>query len=361
MCGIAGVLKARGEPAWSRRPARWRPPSPIAVLTTRASTSTALGLAHRRLSILDLTPAGHQPMSQRGRDGLGRLQRPALRLRAARAAGSKDAATFPLPHGHRGPGPPVRGEGRDLLVDLRRHVRLRALGRAARAACSWRATASASSRCTTPRRDGSLAFASELRRCWPCLAAARASTTGRVVQLPLSVQRARRRAAIVRGMRKLPPGHRLIAARTAAPRASSATGRSPPDAATRRRRSRTSGRGARGAAGGRGAHAPRGRRAGGRVPERRPRLGGGHAGPPRRAAGPALQTFSVRFAEAPPRRGPRRAGGRRGRWAPIHHELVLGPGVAGRAARGRGGGATSRSRSPRPSRCTASPASPAST
>src|SRR6185436_11735540 len=64
MCGIAGVLEPRGEralPADLRRLAQ--------ALAHRGPdhggfhADGPLGLAHRRLSILDLSPAGHQPMA----------------------------------------------------------------------------------------------------------------------------------------------------------------------------------------------------------------------------------------------------------------------------------------------------------
>jgi asparagine synthase (glutamine-hydrolysing) len=64
MCGIAGILQEPGRPV---DPADLR--SLAAALAHRGPDDEAfhvdgnLGLAHRRLSILDLTPAGRQPMS----------------------------------------------------------------------------------------------------------------------------------------------------------------------------------------------------------------------------------------------------------------------------------------------------------
>src|SRR5712691_8205986 len=64
MCGIAGILRAGGAPvdadelrAMARALAH-RGPDDEGFHRDRG-----LGLAHRRLAILDLSPAGHQPMS----------------------------------------------------------------------------------------------------------------------------------------------------------------------------------------------------------------------------------------------------------------------------------------------------------
>ena len=64
MCGIAGILNLDGEPA-----------SPVLLRKMTDAIAHrgpdgegvyadgAAGLGHRRLAIIDLTPAGHQPMS----------------------------------------------------------------------------------------------------------------------------------------------------------------------------------------------------------------------------------------------------------------------------------------------------------
>jgi len=62
MCGIAGFWGASAEPAIAERMAhriQSRGPDDAGVWT---DNSAGLALAHRRLSILDLSPAGHQPM-----------------------------------------------------------------------------------------------------------------------------------------------------------------------------------------------------------------------------------------------------------------------------------------------------------
>src|SRR5438132_516841 len=63
MCGIAGVVNIDGEPASCEIVAAMtaaiahRGPDDEGVYCDRA-----VGLGHRRLAILDVSPAGHQPM-----------------------------------------------------------------------------------------------------------------------------------------------------------------------------------------------------------------------------------------------------------------------------------------------------------
>src|SRR5262245_7239474 len=84
MCGIAAILKLEETPVCAGNldsmrdevSHRWPDDKASAFLASRASswievspqqTGWQVGLAHRRLSILDLTPAGHQPMVYRER------------------------------------------------------------------------------------------------------------------------------------------------------------------------------------------------------------------------------------------------------------------------------------------------------
>lgn len=63
MCGIAGIFNIKGEPVSS--PVLRRMTAAIAHRGPDGEgfyTDSFLGLGHRRLSIIDLTPAGHQPM-----------------------------------------------------------------------------------------------------------------------------------------------------------------------------------------------------------------------------------------------------------------------------------------------------------
>src|SRR5690348_8936412 len=63
MCGIAGLFNLNGNPAEPLLVRRMtdaivhRGPDDEGIFTDRY-----LGLGHRRLSIIDLSPAGHQPM-----------------------------------------------------------------------------------------------------------------------------------------------------------------------------------------------------------------------------------------------------------------------------------------------------------
>ena len=153
MCGIAGFLHHdRTRPADA---ARLRPMTDAIAYRGPdgegffASGPVALG--HRRLSIIDLQ-TGDQPMtSADGQITLtfnGEIYN--YRELRRRARGPR-ATRFRTALGHRGHRPRLRGVGPDCLAASERHVRLRALGRAPAAACCWRATASARSRCTTPR------------------------------------------------------------------------------------------------------------------------------------------------------------------------------------------------------------------
>src|SRR4051794_32206479 len=69
MCGIAGILTSRADlelpPILARMQAALshRGPDDEGVIQLKLPTGQQLGLVHTRLAILDLSPAGHQPMS----------------------------------------------------------------------------------------------------------------------------------------------------------------------------------------------------------------------------------------------------------------------------------------------------------
>lgn len=62
MCGITGFWGGRAEPAIAERMARRIETRGPDDAGSWSDDEVGLGLAHRRLSILDLSPAGHQPM-----------------------------------------------------------------------------------------------------------------------------------------------------------------------------------------------------------------------------------------------------------------------------------------------------------
>ena len=115
-------------------------------------------------------PEHHRPRRrppadrQRGRHRLDRVQRRDLQLPRAcapswRRPGHRFATstdTEVIVHAY-------EQWGRDAFARLARHVRPRALGLPARARCCSRATASGSSRSTTPMHGGRLCFGSELK------------------------------------------------------------------------------------------------------------------------------------------------------------------------------------------------------
>ena len=131
------------------------------------SPEDRVALAHRRLSIIDLRPAGHQPMSNEdgtvwitfGGEIYNHLEHP------ARARG--EGPPLPLAHGHRDDRPPLRGGGHPLPRAAARDVRTSRSGTRARASSSSRATASARSRSTTRSRPAGSSSARRSRRSSP--------------------------------------------------------------------------------------------------------------------------------------------------------------------------------------------------
>ena len=103
-----------------------------------------VALGHRRLSIIDVRrpPAA----VQRGRHGLGRLQRRNLQLPRAAAPAGRLRPPVPHPQRHRGDRPPLRGRRARLAAAPQRHVRPGHLGRPAAISCSWPAIGWARSR-----------------------------------------------------------------------------------------------------------------------------------------------------------------------------------------------------------------------
>ncbi len=134
MCGIAAVLDRSGR--WVEQPELLRMTD---AMRHRGPDDEGwyaghgVGLGNRRLAIIDLTSGGHQPMSNE--DGSvwitynGELYNYRELRRELVAAGHR----FRSRQRHRGHRARLRGVGRRLPAPLRRHVRVRDLGRAAEA------------------------------------------------------------------------------------------------------------------------------------------------------------------------------------------------------------------------------------
>ena len=150
-----------------------------------------------------------RPAVRQGRPDAG-LQRRAVQLpgAAARAGGRGVALRHQLRHRGRARGLAALGHRRPAAVP--RHVRVRAVRRADRRACSWPATRSASSRCTTCQRGDGVAVrlrAEGARRRGRARAADRAGRAGRVDALLLGARAALRDRGRAQAARPAPgPG-----------------------------------------------------------------------------------------------------------------------------------------------------------
>ena len=135
MCGIAGTFGAGGDVGQLEAMVAaqgHRGPDATGTHVDSTNAGELVGLGHNRLSIVDLSDAGIQPMTDPSRPLLDRLQRRDLQL--PRAEGRASGLPLPDQHRHRGDPGRVRTLGRGLPGPIHRDVQLPALGRAREAA-----------------------------------------------------------------------------------------------------------------------------------------------------------------------------------------------------------------------------------
>ena len=157
MCGIAGLWEQSGRTA---------PDALAAIARTMSDTlihrgpdagdvwidpEAGLALGHRRLSIIDLSPAGAQPMVSACGRFVITFNGEVYNADELRAGARSGRTAVPRPSRHRGDGRGRRGLGRRSDRQTPdRHVRDRALGPPRPRRSTSCATASASSRSTGP-------------------------------------------------------------------------------------------------------------------------------------------------------------------------------------------------------------------
>ena len=215
MCGIAGVLYSTA----TRRPIRARAPHDGPARAPRArrrglSSPGRSALGHRRLSIIDLQRR-RAADGQRGRHRCRSCStaRSTTTGAARRAGGARPR--LPQRQRHRGHRPPLRGSRATPASSSCAACSPSRSGTRDADGCCWRATASASSRCTT-----AAAGALDRLRLRDQGAAGRpgARAAGRPAgcrPLPGATTTFPARTRRCQGVRKLAPGH-VLRSRTAA-------------------------------------------------------------------------------------------------------------------------------------------------
>ena len=129
MCGIAGVLNLNGEPA---------SPETLKRMTDAIAhrgpdgeghfTDGALGLGHRRLAIIDLSPGGRQPMATRDGRYVITYNGEIYNFRELRKELEALGHAFTLAQRHRSAARGLGAVGPEGAGQIQRHVRLRAVG-----------------------------------------------------------------------------------------------------------------------------------------------------------------------------------------------------------------------------------------
>ena len=220
MCGICGELRFDGRapslPVLQRMLARLARRGPDAE--GRYCNAPVL-LGHRRLSVIDLSSASNQPLVD-DEAGLALVFNGTI-------YNYKELRAELIERGHRfrSQGDTevilqrLRGVGRSMVARLTACSRSPS-GTSTNSSCFWRATASASSRCITRKRLPSSASPRTARRCWRPAGWTPASIRWRCIIISRCTPWCRRRAPLLRGLRKLPPAHVMtIDARRPRPRA----------------------------------------------------------------------------------------------------------------------------------------------
>ena len=175
MCGLLGLLTTDGtsDDAVARVDAamhclRHRGPDEHGTwYDDRPGLRLQPAVDHRHRA---LAPAAALGSAGRTRPLCADVQRRDLQLPGA-ARGTRAASTAPRSdrgrqRGDRRRVPPTGA--RTAVRAAARHVRVRDLGHRDPGRCSWPATRSASSRCSSPTGRGGTAFGSEKKACWSC-------------------------------------------------------------------------------------------------------------------------------------------------------------------------------------------------
>ncbi len=190
MCGICGLVAhsdgfASDEDIVVRDARR---DGRTAAPTTPARGSAPSGrvaLGHRRLSIVDLSPAGHQPMANE--DGTVWITFNGEIYNHVDAAPRARGARAPVPLAHatrRRSSTSTRRRAPRCVERLARHVRVRDLGRTNRASSSWRATGSGIKPLYYAEPPGGFLFGSEIKALLAHPAVTRGPRRGRLLPLP---------------------------------------------------------------------------------------------------------------------------------------------------------------------------------
>ncbi len=187
MCGISGILGFADSFAVSEALARemaasqsHRGPDDEGAW---ADPAHRVALSHRRLSIIDLSAAGHQPMSNEDGTVWITYNGEVYNHEALRSELEAKGHTLPLAHRHRDDPPPLRGGGTRLRRQAGRHVRIRHLGRApapaaARPRPPRRQAAALRAAAPGPRvRLGGAGDPASIPRCTPSSTRTRSTTT----------------------------------------------------------------------------------------------------------------------------------------------------------------------------------------